>query len=202
GLFIRAVLEGLDDFPEVSTEVKTQLQVDFEKQGLSFLQRELQEKDPSYYEEVDTENPVRLLRALGVIRSSGQAFSTFRQGQGKERFFEPICVLLNWEREVLYERINQRVDQMVDEGLVEEARALYPHRPLNALQTVGYQELFDHFAGVHDLSTAIELIKRNSRRYAKRQGTWFRKRPIWHGFPPDDWEALLAFILQRVNEQS
>ena len=200
GLFIRAVLEGLDDFPEVPEETKQQLQQAYEEQGLPFLQRELQEKDPTYYAEVDLENPVRVLRALGVIRASGQAFSSFRQGQTKERFFEPICVLLDWDRALLYQRINQRVDLMMEEGLLEEARRLFPHRQLNALQTVGYQELFDHFAGQHDLETAIELIKRNSRRYAKRQGTWFRKRPVWQGFPPQDWDALLAFILQRMGK--
>ncbi|MEO1714074.1 MAG: tRNA (adenosine(37)-N6)-dimethylallyltransferase MiaA [Bacteroidota bacterium] len=200
GLFIRAILEGLDDFPEVPEEIKQQLQQAYEEQGLPFLQRELQEKDPVYYEEVDLENPMRVLRALGVIRASGQAFSSFRQGQTKERFFESICVLLDWDRDLLYQRINQRVDLMIEEGLLEEARRLFPHRHLNALQTVGYQELFDHFEGHHDLNTAIELIKRNSRRYAKRQGTWFRKRPIWQGFPPQDWDALLAFILQCMEE--
>lgn len=198
GLFIRAVLEGLDAFPEVPDDIKDQVQKDFDLQGLEALQNELLVQDPQYYAEVDLQNPARLIRALSVIRASGQPFSSFRQQQTKPRPFQAICLLMDWDRETLYDRINRRVDQMMAEGLEKEAKQLYPHHHLNALQTVGYQELFDYFSGTHDRATAIELIKRNSRRYAKRQMTWFRKRPHWIPFSPNDWPAIQAYLNQYI----
>ncbi len=134
------------------------------------------------------------MRALEVCIGSGKPYSSFRSGTHAQRSFSPIYLKLEWEREQLYERINHRVDLMVDAGLIEEARALYPKRALNALQTVGYQELFDYFAGNSTLSEAIELIKRNSRRYAKRQMTWLRKRPHWQGFAPQQTAEMIQHI--------
>lgn len=174
GLFLRAIIEGLDEFPEVPKAIKVRLEEEWKQQGLSVIQQRLQEVDPAYYAEVDIQNPVRILRALSVYEASGKPFSSFRKKEKAQRPFRAIKVQIAWERAALYERINRRVDLMMEQGLEQEARNLYPFRHLTPLQTVGYQELFDYFDGLHDRATAIELIKRNSRRYAKRQMTWFR----------------------------
>ncbi len=197
GLYIRAVCEGLDEFPEVPKPIKEDLVKQFEQEGLAPLQASLQELDPVYFAEVDTANPHRLIRALSVIKASGKPFSTFRNQAPKERPFEIIKIVLEMDREALYERINQRVDQMLEDGLLEEAKSLHPYRQLNALQTVGYEELFNYFEGKTTLEEAIELIKRNSRRYAKRQMTWFRKKQDWQRFFPSDVEGILAYLHNR-----
>lgn len=199
GLFIKAVCEGLDEFPEVPAQVKAQLQADYEQHGLAFLQEELRCTDPDYHREVDLQNPHRLLRALAVIRASGQPFSTFRQQEAATRPFQPIYLQMDWPREELYDRINRRVDQMIAEGLLDEVRDLFPLRHLNALQTVGYQELFDHFSGDITMEEAIALIKRNSRRYAKRQLTWFRRDGFWQPFAPSAWSQALTYINETVD---
>lgn len=179
GLFIKAVCEGLDQFPDVAPTIREELNDAFKTKGIEFLQTELKNTDPEYYKIVDLQNPVRLIRALEVYRASGKPFSSFRNQKPKDRFFQSHCFYLNPERALLYEKINQRVDQMLSQGLEAEAKALYPYKHLNALQTVGYQEWFDHFDGSIDRNTAIELIKRNSRRYAKRQMTWLRNQQNW-----------------------
>ncbi len=194
GLYIRAVCEGLDEFPEVPEHIKEELINQFEQEGLAPLQASLKELDPSYYAEVDTANPHRLIRALSVIRASGEPFSKFRNQAPKERPFEIIKIVLEMDRVALYDRINQRVEVMIQEGLVEEARALHSNRHLNALQTVGYEELFDYFEDKISLEEAIELIKRNSRRYAKRQMTWFRKKEDWQRFSSEDIEGILSYL--------
>lgn len=194
GLYIRALCEGLDQFPDIDPEIRTQLNLDFETKGLAFLQQELQACDPDYFAVVDTNNPKRLIRALEVYRGSGQSYSSFRKGNQVKRPFQPIYIQLEWERALLYERINKRVDLMLAAGLLEEAQSLYPSKHLNALQTVGYQELFDYFDKKTSLEEAIELIKRNSRRYAKRQLTWLRKNDFWKGFKPQDLEAMKQYI--------
>jgi tRNA dimethylallyltransferase len=194
GLFIKAVCEGLDEFPEVPTSIKDQLQEDYKKHGLVYLQEELARTDPSYYETVDRQNPHRLLRALGVIRASGQAFSSFRRQDRAPRPFQPIYLQMDWPREELYQRINQRVDQMLEAGLPAEARGLFHLQHLNALQTVGYQEFFDFFKEKITLEEAIELVKRNSRRYAKRQMTWFRRDGFWQPFTPAEIDTALGYI--------
>ncbi|MCU0349185.1 MAG: tRNA (adenosine(37)-N6)-dimethylallyltransferase MiaA [Saprospiraceae bacterium] len=171
----------------------------FENEGIAPLQDELRRLDPVYHGQVDLQNPHRLIRALSVCRASGQPFSAFRLQEKKQRFFTPIYLLLDVERPVLYEKINHRVDQMMQLGLLEEARALYPQRHLNALQTVGYQELFDFFDGKCSLEVAVENIKQNSRRYAKRQSTWFRKDPHWNRFDPGDVEGMMTFLAGAVN---
>ena len=194
GLYIRAVCEGLDEFPEVPDPIKQELINQFEQEGLAPLQASLLELDPQYYAEVDTANPHRLIRALSVIKASGEPFSKFRNQAPKERPFEIVKIVLEMDREELYARINQRVDQMVEDGLITEAKSLHPYRHLNALQTVGYEELFNHFEGKISLEEAIELIKRNSRRYAKRQMTWFRKKKDWQRFSPRDIEGILSYL--------
>lgn len=175
GFFIRAVCEGLDDFPDVPAHIREELNQLFENEGIVPLQNELKQRDPEYYAQMDTQNPKRLLRALEVCRATGQSFSHFHNKEKTPREFVPIYIGVDWEREALYERINSRVDMMIEAGLEQEAQELYPLRHLTALQTVGYQEWFDFFDGKIDREEAIRLIKRNSRRYAKRQMTWFRK---------------------------
>lgn len=200
GMYIRAVCEGLDEFPDVPSVIKEKWVKLFEKEGVKPLQTALEQQDPTYFYEVDIHNPHRLIRALSVIEASGQLFSSFRQQTPRKRPFELIYILLEMDRDKLYERINQRVDRMLEEGLLEEARALYPKRHLNALQTVGYEELFRHFEGAYSLEEAIELIKRNTRRYAKRQMTWFRKRDHWNAFSATDIEGIKTFLRQRFLE--
>jgi tRNA dimethylallyltransferase len=198
GLFIKALCDGLDEFPAVPNEMVTSLEEKLKDQGIEALQSELRELDPDYYLQVDLQNPHRLIRALSVCRASGKPFSSFRKNEKKQRFFKPIFILLELERPVLYERINQRVDLMIEAGLEEEARALFPYRHRNALQTVGYQELFEYFEGKTSFEEAVENIKMNSRRYAKRQSTWFRKVENWKAFHPTETKAIIDFIQQKL----
>jgi tRNA dimethylallyltransferase len=199
GLFIRALCEGLDAFPDVPEAIKNELEDLYNSQGINALQAELANSDPAYFAKVDTHNPQRLLRALSVIRASGLPFSSFQQQEKAKRPFEPIYILLEMERRELYDRINKRVDWMVENGLVEEARSLFPQKHLNALQTVGYQELFEHFEGKTSLAQAVDLIKQNSRRYAKRQMTWFRKYGGWDSFPPDSTQEIIAWVEEKTR---
>ncbi len=175
GLYVDAVVKGLDDFPEVAPEIRTQLNADLQNKGMESLQQELKTTDPNYFEEVDIENTQRVIRALEVIRSSGQPFSSFRRNVKAKREFDTLYIGLTADKEIIYDRINLRVDLMMEAGLLEEAAKLLPYKKLNALQTVGYRELFDHLEGKTSLDTAIDEIKKNTRRFAKRQGTWFRK---------------------------
>ena len=198
-LYIKALCEGLDVFPDVPTQVREEVEVLYQNSGLVALQTELAEVDPDYFAEVDQSNPHRLIRAISVFRASGFPFSSFRTHQAETRFFTPIYLWLEVPRDILYERINQRVDQMLAHGLESEARGLFEQRHLNALQTVGYQELFDYFAGSISRDEAIELIKRNSRRYAKRQGTWMRRDGFWQLFAPEQWEGILKFVASIVS---
>lgn len=188
GLYVDAVLKGFDEFPEIDASVREKLTEDFENSGIAFLQRELQKRDPDYFGTVDRNNPQRLMRALEVCIGTGKPYSSFRKQKNNTRNFTPIVIGLDAPREIIYERINLRVDAMVSEGLVEEARELYPHRERNALQTVGYRELFDHFDGNTTLEFAIGEIKKNTRRFAKRQLTWFRRneQAVWFGIGEDE----------------
>lgn len=201
GLYLKAVCEGLDTFPEVPKAVQAGVEADFRAHGLAYLQEALKAADPDYYAEVDLDNPHRLIRALSVCRSSGKPFSSFRQKAAGQRPFQPIYLQLQWPRATLYERINQRVDLMLKAGLLEEARSLFPKRQLTALQTVGYQELFDYFSQQTNLEEAIDLIKRNSRRYAKRQMTWFRRDGFWKLFHPSEWEEIRKYTDQAIQHR-
>lgn len=182
GLYVDAVVKGLDSFPKVPKEIREALTVELEENGLASLQKELENKDAQYYKKVDHQNPHRVIRALEVIRASGKPYSSFLNQKKKERFFDTLYVGLTAEREVIYSRINQRVDNMMDEGLLDEAKKLYNHRELNALQTVGYKELFEYLDGTVELEVAVSEIKKNTRRFAKRQNTWFKKNPAIHWF--------------------
>jgi len=175
GLFIKAVCEGFDNFPDAKPGGREKLNLEFNEKGIGHLQEKLKIADPEYYEQVDLNNPQRVIRALEVFETSGKPFSSYRKSDLSKRPFRVIKLGLNLPRAALYQRINQRLDDMVKQGLVEEARSLLPYRHLNALNTVGYSELFDYVDGKADLLTAIELIKQNPRRFAKRQLTWFGK---------------------------
>lgn len=175
GLYIDAVLKGFDDFPDIDPAVRDEIIANYEIYGITWLQDELEKRDPVHYEKVAKENPQRLMRALEVCIGTGKPYSSFLNIKKNSRRFTPIVIGLDAERETMYNRINQRVDIMVNNGLIEEARALYPHKKLNALQTVGYRELFSYFDGEIPLDFAIEEIKKNTRRFAKRQMTWFKR---------------------------
>jgi len=175
GLFIQAVTQGFDNLPAANPEIREKLNQEFAEKGIEHLQQKLKEADPDYYNKVDLNNPQRLIRALEVFQATGKSFSSYRKATVNTRPFESIKIVLDLPREELYDRINRRVDIMIEQGLVEEVRSLLPYRQLNALNTVGYSELFDYFDGKTDLPAAIDLIKQNTRRFAKRQLTWFRK---------------------------
>lgn len=175
GLYIDAIVKGLDEFPIVSEEVRQQLNEEFEKHGIEILQEELKNVDPVYFNEVDIQNPQRVIRALEVFRSSGLPFSSFRLKGASKREFNTLFIGLTAERDIIYDRINKRVDQMMEIGLLDEVTGLLPYKELNALQTVGYRELFKYIEGTMGLDSAVEEIKKNTRRFAKRQLTWFNK---------------------------
>lgn len=175
GLYIKAALEGFDSIPEIPEEVRANLEEQYEEKGLAWLQQELEAHDPDLFEGIDQQNPHRLIRALEVKLHTGQSIQNFRGIKKKEHSFRIVKIGLELEREVLYQRIDSRMDAMIEQGLFEEAKNLFSKRELNALQTVGYQEIFDFMEGKYDKEEAIRLLKRNSRRYAKRQLTWFKR---------------------------
>ena len=181
GLYVDAVLKGFDDFPDIDESVRTEINTKFDDLGIEYLQQQLQELDSEYYQKLQTENPQtlqnpqRMKRFVEVCIGSGKPYSSFIGKRKNERNFTPIIIGLEADREIMYNRINQRVDIMLNEGLLAEAQALYPNKQLNALQTVGYRELFDYFDGKTTLDFAIEQIKMNTRRFAKRQITWFKR---------------------------
>jgi tRNA dimethylallyltransferase len=175
GLYMDAVCNGLDSFPEVDEKIKKEIIVEYEKKGITFLQDELKKTDSDYFDIVDINNHQRLIRALAVIRESRKPFSSFRKETSAERDFKISCFSLEMEREKLYERINSRVDMMMEGGLLKEVENLIPYKNKNALQTVGYKELFAYFDGEISLEEAINKIKQNTRRFAKRQISWFKR---------------------------
>ena len=199
GLYIDVLCKGVDDFPDPSPELRAQLKELLRKEGIFALQNLLMEKDPAYYLEVDLANPNRLIRALEVCITTGRSYSSLRKNSNKERPFEIVKVALNLPREILFSRINLRVDQMMAQGLLEEAKSLLTVRHLNALNTVGYKELFSYFDGECSLEQAVTDIKTNTRRYAKRQLTWFKKDPEYSWISPEDetaYQALLGRFLK------
>jgi tRNA dimethylallyltransferase len=194
GLYIKAVLEGFDQMPEVPEVIREKLIQHYHQQGLPWLQEKLREVDPTYYEVVDIQNPHRLIRALELFEVSGQPMHVLRAKKKMEHEFEIIKIGLNLDREELYQRIDVRMEAMIEAGLFEEAEGFYPQRNLNALQTVGYTEIFDFMEGKYDREEAIRLLKRNSRRYAKRQLTWFTRDEEMHWFKPDQIEEMIKLI--------
>ncbi|MDP4580454.1 MAG: tRNA (adenosine(37)-N6)-dimethylallyltransferase MiaA [Saprospiraceae bacterium] len=179
GLYFKAMLEGIDTFPPVSPDILVQLQKEYLEKGIDYLKGQLQEVDPNYFQIVDQHNPVRLIRAISIFRETGLPFSSFRTGKKVKRFFESQCFYLSPPRAILYERINDRVDKMVEDGLIDEVRSLQEFKELKALQTVGYTELFKYFSNEYEIKEAILKIKQHTRQYAKRQLTWFNNAENW-----------------------
>ena len=175
GMYADALIDGLDVFPEIDPQIRLDLNTKLHNEGIKALSRQLKKLDLTYYEKVDLGNPHRLIRALEVCLESGLPYSSFLGNKKAPDFFTTKKIVIQWKRQTLYQRINQRVDQIVTAGLEEEAQKLYPNKNENALQTVGYREWFIHFDGTTDKATAIEEIKKNTRRYAKRQITWFKR---------------------------
>lgn len=194
GLYIKALLEGFDDIPEVPDAVRDQLIEDFETKGLLWLQNKMRELDPEYFKTIDQKNPMRLMRALEVKIATGKSISSFQKKAAKMLPFGVIRIGLEVERARLYERIDTRMDEMITHGLFEEALGLYPFKEKNALQTVGYQEIFGFMDGQYDRQEAIRLLKRNSRRYAKRQLTWFKRDETIKWFNPLNLQPILGYI--------
>lgn len=195
GLYVKALCDGIDDMPAVDPNIRNQLRQQKEEKGIAFLAAQLQEKDPEYAAIADLKNPQRLVRALEIIESTGRTYTSFREVEKNiERPFKVLKIGLELPREVLYDRINRRMDLMIEAGLFEEAERLYPYRDLNALQTVGYREIFGYLDGLYDREEAVRLLKRNSRRYAKRQLTWFKKDEATRWFTPDSLDEILEYI--------
>lgn len=194
GLYVQAITQGFDSLPKAPPELRAELNKQLTEKGIESLQKRLEALDPTYYNEVDIYNPQRIIRALEVCISTGQPFSAYRTHAANERPFEVLTIGLNTERSQLYDRINKRVDTMMEQGLLAEVETLLPYRELNALQTVGYQEIFDYLEGKKSLEKAVEEIKQNTRRFAKRQLTWFRKNTETHWFEPQQVPEISALI--------
>ncbi|CAL2063848.1 tRNA (adenosine(37)-N6)-dimethylallyltransferase MiaA [Tenacibaculum sp. 190524A05c] len=197
GLYVDAVVKGFDYFPDVDPKIREALTEELNSSGLSTLQHKLKELDPTTYQTIAIDNPHRVIRALEICIGTGLPYSSFINKDKKQRNFKTIKVGLTADREIIYDRINRRVDIMMENGLLEEAKALYPHKALNALQTVGYRELFEYFDGNWELDFAISEIKKNTRRFAKRQLTWFKRDPntVWFDFQED-----ISTIISQVSE--
>lgn len=194
GLYIRALCEGFDDIPPVADEIRQALVANYEEKGLEWLQQEMREIDPDAMQQIDQKNPHRLIRALEVKLYTGKSILAYRTNQKRKHAFDIIKIGLDLPREALYGRIDLRMDEMIAQGLFGEAERLYPMRTFNALQTVGYQEIFGFIEKAYDFEECVRLLKRNSRRYAKRQLTWFRKDPDFIWFSPYEIEAIIAHI--------
>lgn len=199
GMYIEAVCHGIDDIPSVDPEIRERLQREYLENGLNGIQTRLLSSDPEYYKKVDLNNPNRILKALEILEMTGRRYSSFLTGHAKERNFRPLRIGLNIPRKELHVNINSRVDSMMAEGLVDEARKLYPYHELNALNTVGYKELFDYFENKCSLDEAVQKIKDHTRQYARRQLTWFRKKKDTNWFLPDEDELILNFLKETIE---
>jgi len=195
-MYIDAVCDGIDDIPTVDDDTRETMKRRLKEEGLEALCEELKRLDPDYYEEVDRQNPRRVVHALEICTMTGKTYTSYRKREKRQRPFRIIKIGLNLPREELYARINARVDKMMAEGLLEEARLMYPQKELNALNTVGYKELFDYFDGRWPLEEAVERIKGNTRRYARKQLTWYKKDDRFRWFHPQDKENIINYITQ------
>jgi tRNA dimethylallyltransferase len=202
GLYIKALCDGIDDIPSVDPGVRENLRKKLESEGIESLRYDLKKLDPDTYRTVDLKNPNRILKALEVSITTGKPYSSFLKNNKKQRDFEIIKVGLNLNRGTLYEKINLRVDEMMTNGLLEEVRSCIPYRNRNSLKTVGYKELFEHLDGKAELQEAVRLIKRNTRRFARRQITWFNGDPEIHWFEPGQSEEIIKFIRGHVETAS
>lgn len=198
-MYVDAFCKGIDRLPTVDPDLRQSLQEQLETEGLHSLRRQLKLLDPTFYEQVDLENPKRVVHALEMCLMTGRPYSELRTNPRHERPFKIIKVGLEMEREKLYQKINRRVDEMMDAGLLQEAKELYPNRHLNALNTVGYKELFQHFDGEISLQKAVELIKRNSRRYARKQMSWFNRDKEISWFKVENTEEVIKFAQRNLE---
>jgi len=198
GLYIKAFAEGMDNIPPIPASIRSEVQAGYDANGLSWLQTQLQEKDPVWFSGGEIQNPQRMMRALEVVLSTGESIRQYQQANPRPRPFRIIPIALELPRPVLYERINQRVLAMMENGLLDEVKSLLPYRSLNALQTVGYKELFDYLDGRCSLDEAVSLVQQNTRHYAKRQLTWFRKQPATTWFSPLDYSQLIRHLDKLV----
>jgi tRNA dimethylallyltransferase len=198
GFYLDALIYGMDDIPKINPEIREKINNKWKKHGLAYLQKKLKEIDPLFYNQIDIQNPVRLIRAIEVFNQTGKSLSFFQKHKKRTPRYKTIFIGLECERQTLYNRINQRVDTMINMGLIKEVKGLYKYKRLNALQTVGYTEVFEYFDGEIDKDTAIELIKRNSRRYAKRQLTWLRKNPDVNWLNSENIGEMEAFIKNAI----
>lgn len=203
GLYNNAVIEGLDNFPEVDPEIREKLNTTLEENGIEVLQQQLERLDSVHYKNIDIHNPHRIIRALEICIGTGKPYSSFLNKEKNKRTFKTIKVGLTAEREIIYNRINQRVDLMIKNGLLEEAKTVFPYKHLNALQTVGYRELFEYFIGKFSLDFAISEIKKNTRRFAKRQLTWLRKDDsiLWFDYKTDKQDIInrVKTVIKKEN---
>ena len=199
GLFADAIQFGLDEIPAVAPELRQEIIQEYNENGLNWLQSEVANVDPDYFTVVDRDNPQRLMRALEVCRGTGLPFSSFRVKKKVARPFQVVKIGLDLPREILYRRIDERMDRMVANGLFEEAAGLFEQRELNALQTLGYSEIFGFLEGKYDREETLRLLKRNSRRYAKRQLTWFRKDASLVWFDPSQTEEVMAYLATQMD---
>ena len=199
GLYINAVVNGLDKMPDIDLSIRASLNKKFEDEGIVPIQNQLAQIDPEYFEKVDQNNPQRMIRGLEVFLSSGIKLSSMLSATKKERPFNMIKIGLNTDRAILYNRINTRVDRMMEMGLLDEVKSLIPFKPLNALNTVGYSELFDHLDGNITLGEAVNAIKQNTRRFAKRQLTWFRRDDEMNWFEPKQTTEIINFIDKKLK---
>jgi tRNA dimethylallyltransferase len=200
GLYINALCHGIDELPDADDELRDSIKNNYETRGIEWLREEVERLDPEYYEIVDIKNPKRLMRALEVCLATGKTYTSLRKSTRKERPFPILKVALNLPREELFDRINKRVDMMIESGLLEEAKRFYPQRHLNSLNTVGYKELFRYLDGEITLKRAVEDIKTNTRRYAKRQITWFKKDPDFRWFSPYETDKIIKLTEEKIKE--
>ncbi len=200
GLYIEAVCSGIDELPTINTDIRKTVLKRYEKEGIEGIRMQLKKIDPAYYAKVDLKNPARIMKALEVQLITGRNYSSFLTHSKKERWFKIHKIGLDMPRDKLYDRINNRVDRMIEMGLVDEAKPFVEFRELNALNTVGYKEIFDHLEEQIPLENAVELIKRNTRKYARRQLTWFRKDKTTKWFHPDEVETMIQYIQQVTRE--
>ncbi len=200
GLYIDAVLNGVDDFIEVPEKIREQLNLEFSKKGVAWLQAEIKKHDPVYFESVDAQNPQRMIRALEVFQHTGFPYSSFLSRKKTSRDFVPVKIMINTSREKLYGQINDRVDEMIRQGLLDEVKNLLAFKNFNALKTVGYKELYDYIEGKISFETAIDKIKQHTRNYAKRQITWFKNKDLFKEFEPTEPDNIISYINEIVSD--
>ncbi len=201
GLYLDAIIHGLDSFPKIKKKNKNELYEHYRTNGIEYLKKKLKELDENYYNKVDINNPQRLIRAIEVCMASDKTYSSYLNLSKKKRKFDVIKIILEEERNILYERINDRVDKMVKKGLIQEVSKNIKYKKYNSLNTIGYKEIFEYLDGKQSLFNAIEKIKRNTRRYAKRQITWFKKYKSNSLFTKKDRKKILNFILEKMKNQ-